>query len=93
MEEELEWRKIDGHGVSNYVINQYGEIKNIRTNKLLSPFSTERGYLRVHLGEHCPYIHRLVAEAFIGTDECYGRIIRHKDGDISNNYLDNLELV
>lgn len=91
--EDIDWRKIDGYGVSNYVVNQHGEIKNVRTNKLLSPFATERGYLRVHLGRYCPYVQRIVAEAFVGKEACHGLHIGHKDGDISNNSLDNLELM
>ena len=42
--------------------------------------------------QHRRYIHRLVAETFIGTIP-QGSIVNHIDGDKLNNHLENLEIV
>lgn len=51
-----------------------------------------RKYLGVYLfkdgKKHVKYIHKLVAEHFLGEPE--GRVVRHLDGDIYNNELNNL---
>ena len=59
--------------------------------KVRKPRTLNHGHLTVFLYPgHCPRtVHSLVAEAFIGPrpDGC---VIRHRDGDPSNNRLDNL---
>jgi hypothetical protein len=52
----------------------------------------ELGYPRVELYGKGVYVHRLVAEAFI--DNPHNKLyVNHKDGNISNNCVDNLEWV
>ena len=61
----------------------------------IEPFSDNNGYKQVWLttskGERrITRVHRLVAETFIPNPE-NKRIVNHKDGDKSNNCVENLE--
>lgn len=63
--------------------------------RVLSPVASARGYLRIGLccdnGERILYsVHRLVALAFIPTDD-YSLVINHKDEVKTNNGAYNLE--
>ncbi len=73
--------------------NQYGETQSIKRLKgrLLTPRVSAYGYLRVQICNKDFYIHRLVAEAFIGAVE--GLEVNHIDGNKRNNNLYNLEIV
>ena len=96
-----EWRPIPGfEGV--YEASDHGRIrsldrsvmKNGRPHRLqgrvLAPITTSKyGYLRVSLGrENLKFVHRLVAEAFIGDGT--GLDVDHRDGDPGNNHVSNL---
>lgn len=63
-------------------------------NKILKPLDNGSKYLTVHLRKDgkrkVHYIHRLVAENFIG--EIKDKDINHKDFDTYNNNLNNLEI-
>lgn len=88
-----EWITIERS--SNYEISNYGEIRNKNTNKILKP-TLLSGYLAISLiinnKKVLPKIHRLVAENFLECPvETY--IVNHKDGNKTNNRLDNLEWV
>ena len=52
------------------------------------------GYSRVNLGGNLFYVHRLVAWAFLGPppEKCAWQV-HHRDGDRSNNHVQNLEYV
>lgn len=52
--------------------------------------SNTNPYIRVNVPD-CPLLHRLVADTFIGPVK--GFTVNHKDGNPSNNSLDNLEIV
>jgi hypothetical protein len=82
------------HGFPNYQVSNYGNVKNIKTNKILSPGDNRKGYLYVNLwnekGIHREYVHRLVANTFISNINKYP-IINHKDEDPHNNNANNLE--
>ena len=73
--------------------NQYGSTLTTRKLKgrMLKPRPTVTGYLRAQLSKKDMYIHRLVAQAFIGSIE--GMEINHKDGNKRNNTVGNLEIV
>lgn len=64
--------------------------------KLLSPKQNGKGYAFVALSKDGVaknhYIHRLVAAAFILNEENKG-YVNHRDGNPSNNQIDNLEWV
>ena len=89
------------HGYPNYEVSNYGGIrsynhKNGRRKKpqLLKPHYDVRGYAIVQLwgGNKCKAkgLHRLVLETFTGVDMGDGYHAAHKDGNASNNNIDNL---
>ena len=46
-----------------------GQVKNIKTGKMLKPYNDGSGYLRVKLDGRCCRLHILVAEAFLEKPE------------------------
>ena len=87
------WEKIQGF--ENYKVSNLGNVKNIITNRTLKP-DILRGYKRVVLyrnGFKKKFqIHRLVAICFIKNKQ-NNPCVNHKDGNPSNNNLNNLEWV
>lgn len=86
------WKKIEGYEI--YEINNFGKIRNIIKNNILSNIE-EGGYLRVTLAgldkkRKSFLVHRLVAQAFIPNPE-NKPTVNHKDKDRKNNYVENLE--
>jgi hypothetical protein len=71
-----------------------GRIMNIRTQRILQPVESE-GKMKVTLRrnniQYTVKLHRAIAETFLG--EHPGMDVRHKDGDYTNNRVDNLEWV
>lgn len=82
------WKEIDDQGV--YSVSKNGDVRNNSTGRILKPFTTWNGYLRVCLHGKCHRVHRLVAEAFLKNEQGYTQI-NHKDGNKQNNRCDNLE--
>jgi hypothetical protein len=79
---------------NRYLVSISGEIYSIKTKKLLKQMQTEKGYLVVELWVNYKRksvkVHRLVAETFI--ENPFGKKeINHKDGNKSNNHVNNLE--
>lgn len=83
-------------GFPNYQVSNKGEIVNTKTGKFLKP-QISRGYLTIQFyvskGKPKKFrIHRLVARAFIPNP--LGLLeVNHKDGNKTNNSVDNLEWV
>lgn len=89
-----EWKDIieyEGY----YQISNFGNVKNIQTNKILIGDTNSIGYRRVIL--YIPikkrfFIHRLVALHFCeGYEESL--VVNHIDGNKQNNHFTNLEWV
>lgn len=76
--------------------NVFSEITtNSRRRGIIHPFLNNSGYLRVGLFDKngvrkIHYIHRLVAQAFLGNPKGE-RYVNHKDGNKQNNNVSNLE--
>ena len=98
------WKDIKGYE-GRYQVSSKGKVKGLRINGkhckreseiVLKAFTCGSGYQEVilHLdGDRKPkLIHRLVAEAFIPNPHNKEEV-NHKDGDKSNNNVDNLEWV
>ena len=79
-----------------YLVSNYGNVKSLRRNKILKPYTNNTKYLYVCLsnGKSKKHyrIHRLVANAFIPNPESK-EFINHKDYNTFNNRVDNLEWV
>jgi hypothetical protein len=88
---EEQWKLINEF--SNYYISNFGNIKNIITNKLLKP-TFKSGYYNICLTNNTfkkSYkIHRLVALSFIDNPE-NKTDVNHKDKNKLNNHFNNLE--
>lgn len=79
---------------TNYMISDNGQIYSMITNRYLKPFKNPQGYCLVDISvNHVSYtrqLHRLVAITFIPNPDQL-ETVNHKDGDKSNNRVDNLE--
>lgn len=80
------WKLIDEN--SKYEVNREGQVRNVKTGKLLKPFISHNGYLKVSLSGKHRMIHRLVALAFLPNPDGYP-FINHKDEDKKNNNAEN----
>lgn len=83
------WKGINGYE-GLYQVSNLGRVKSKR--KILKPINGE--YLKVGLSKNgvqkTLYIHRLVAETFLGRSNLQ---VNHKDENKHNNYVDNLEWI
>lgn len=77
-----------------YAVSPTGEVKNMHTGRLLKGHKTKDGRITVTLTpDYKEYsVHKLVADAYLPKPEI-GQILIHKDGNNSNNNLENLEYV
>ena len=89
-----EWGEIDGF--PNYLVSVYGEIYNIRTDKLLK-ISYSGAYPTVALrtnGRAFTFgVHVLIARAFISGRTAHRHMVNHIDSDKHNFEIENLEWV
>lgn len=85
------WKDIEGFK-GLYQINPMGTVRSFAYGypKVMKPHRMKVGYMAITFGGRPRYLHRLLAEAFIPNPD--GKLyINHKDGDKTNNRLENLE--
>lgn len=77
---------------NRYYATNTGYIFDTKRNKYLSQNKSNRGWLKCHIwidGKRKTIgVHRLIMYAFIGFSDL---TVNHKDGDKSNNNIENLE--
>ena len=88
------WKEVKGYE-NSYQVNECGDVRSIRNDKhIISPKTTNSGYLQVHLYKNgkCKafLVHRLVASAFLINPYDY-ETVNHIDENKLNNHVDNLE--
>ena len=86
------WKSIKDY--PNYEVSTGGDVRNAKTGRVLKQGKHRQGYSLVWLsnsdGVSGKAVHRVVAETFI--DNPYDKPqVNHKDGNKSNNCVDNLE--
>ena len=78
----------------SYLITTDGVVYSTKTDRKRQLVPQSDGSLKVGLyskGMKMEYVHRLVAETFLAEEkEDHHTIVRHKDGNKSNNHVDNL---
>lgn len=78
----------------NYQVSNLGQIRNIKTGRILKPNSNAKGYCYVCLtnadAQKSISVHRLVAIHFLG-DYSSTLTVNHKDFNKKNNKVSNLE--
>lgn len=90
-------RNLDFIGYKDYAVTTEGKIFSLKSDRFLKPYTSSGGYYQVQLnnehGRKTFMLHRIVAEAFLGSPDSDIMQVNHKDGDKSNNVLSNLEWV
>jgi hypothetical protein len=90
------WKPISDN--TDYAISNFGRIASVASKKhisVLHPTDNGKGYKLIKITtpkRKNLYIHRLVAHAFIPNPENKSEV-NHKDGNKSNNTVENLEWV
>ena len=87
-----EWKPINAsfiNGSEGYIVSSHGRLMNNK-NKIFLGNTGEQGYVRVSINEKLYRMHILVAQAFHENPENKPHV-NHKDGNRSNNHVDNLE--
>lgn len=88
------WKDVLGYE-GLYQISDRGRVKNARSGRVLKPHLLVNGYIQTMLSRggkrRQPLVHRLVAEAFLPTPAEEQNQINHKNGNKTDNRVENLE--
>lgn len=89
------WRDIKGYE-GLYQVSNVGQVRSLRSNKILKPRNNGGGYLQVKLckngKEKFFYVHRLVAEAFLPNEDELPEV-DHINNDKTDNRVANLQWI
>lgn len=89
------WKKIDHVEFSNdwdYYLSNKGRIKD-KNGVLKIIRRDKRGYCSNKICQHWFSVHCLMVKVFLGCDVSSTTVVNHKDGDKSNNCIENLEVI
>ena len=77
-------------GTDHYFVSEFGDVWSIKKGlpEKLKPHTTKKGYHTVSIHGKTRFIHRILMESFYYASELQ---VNHKDGNPSNNYIENLE--
>jgi hypothetical protein len=90
MENEIIWRPVKGLEDA-YEVSNNGLVRR-KAYLLKSVVTPKGGHLQINLGLHRrTYVHRLVAEAFLDEPEKKKIWVNHKNGNPTDNRVENLE--
>ena len=82
---------VDSKDIGNYIVYSDGRVWSKRKNKFLKPMlNNKTGYYTFGIDKKRIYHHRLIAKCFIPNPK-NKKTINHKDGNKSNNNVNNLE--
>lgn len=85
----MNFYEIKGH--ETYLINEYGEVLNTKTNRILKASAgASHGYFTVFVDGKNLLLHRLIAQTFIPNPDNLP-CVNHIDGNKQNNNVNNLE--
>lgn len=95
-----QWKDVEGYE-GLYQVSNMGRVKSFHHDKvhgrILKPKEHRDGYLQVDLyrggKRKTQKIHRLVAEAFLGSRPSPDHEVNHKNGNKLDNRIENLEWV
>lgn len=90
-----EFKQIPKH--PEYYINKKADVYSTKVRRLLKSKKNTRGYWFICFTyDYVMYqytLHRLIAHTFLGMELDSELQVHHKDGNINNNTLDNLEVL
>lgn len=80
-----------------YYINKNADIYSTKVKRIIKNPPNTTGYSRIAFSyDYVKYellVHRLMAHTFLGMDLSTNYEVHHIDGNVSNNKLDNLEIL
>ena len=90
-DDEEEFKPVNGF--DNYLVSNFGNVKNSKTNRILKPGDDKKGYKVINLYQNGKYktfkVHRLVGIAFLENPD-NKPMIDHIDENKANNNVKNL---